>query len=265
MCFHTREEMEEFEKRWQADPNNHKGFVIMRDAETRAFEEAYHCDVTDEQAISNTIRNLRAWHPGGHIVDLDGVNTLRRQLGLSRIREAILPPPTGEAPPSEDPNASVKEEATWSSWNTTGHYSFSNTSGIDFATIERQIIEFRRAADVIVDDLVDDLIVEYTPATKTGRVRSGMSTQDWWERQQRRQKKDIEAWYERYAMAAKTVMLTPMPPILLNEIRVDEWSPLVIPFKKEKRIFAKTDNWIERFMREHKYREDEEVKRALAA
>ena len=131
---------------WKGNP---VGFVIMRDERTRAFQEAYYCDARDAQAIANTIRNLRAWHPGGHVVDLTEINKKRKAMGfLYEVREGvprgwlvytilqenqiptvpegkyatrnvhgalkgwlhILPAPTGVAPPSEDPNAHAEEE-----------------------------------------------------------------------------------------------------------------------------------------------------------
>lgn len=253
MCFHSREEMEYYAKRWRNDPANHKGFVIMRDSETSAFEEAYHCDVTDKQAVSNTIRNLRAWHPGGHAVDLSAVNSLRQQLGLKAVLEAGLPAPTGEAPESEDENVSMKAAPTtmtYSNYSTT--YSVQLVRS-DFAQIEQRIVGVRAHVDMIIMDE----IIEYIEPTKTGRIRSGMSTENWWKREQRRQENDMKAWFERRAKALETIMAyTPLPPIIIDDGLL--WKP------KEKRIFAKSDNWIERFMREHKYREDE-LKAALAA
>lgn len=248
MCFHTAYEMEEYMKRWRADPNNHKGFVIMRDAVTNAFEEAYHCDATDRQEIANTIRNLRAWHPGDHVVDLSSVNALRAQLGMTNLSEKKLPAPTGEAPASEDENASVKVEQPLVSYTDVMVYSYSRQmrySDLRASTeYIKQALFGRRAAYHIITDEVSDFIVEYN-GTRTGRVSSA---EDWRKREQHRYEQNMKRWFDRHLTAATNVLLEP--------IMIDGpiWTPeLAVP----KRIFAKTDNWLDKFMREHKYREDE--------
>lgn len=139
MCFHSEKQMKEF---MESNNITSIGFVIMRDKKTNEFQEAYFCDVTNTQDIANTIRNLRAWHPGDHVVDLTEVNKKRRTLELYRVSEInelndeqmivseerstftlepgiyffargwnlVLPEPTGTAPKSEDDSTHVENE-----------------------------------------------------------------------------------------------------------------------------------------------------------
>lgn len=140
MCFHSKEEMEAYERRMArryAKLQNPIGFVIMRDSQGK-FQESYFTNVLEPQTIANTIRNLRAWHPGEQVVDLDQVNKKREALGESLVVEGypawadnrleagdgnvyvqerthlpwfmVLPAPTGEAPPAETPDDSTEEE-----------------------------------------------------------------------------------------------------------------------------------------------------------
>lgn len=101
MCYHSVKEMNE--ARRQARLRDAKlDVIIMRSPKTGKFEEAYLCDVLNPQSISNTIRNLHAWHPGDKIVDLTQVNARRAEYGLDMVDEKSLPKPTGSAPRSED-------------------------------------------------------------------------------------------------------------------------------------------------------------------
>lgn len=140
MCIHTEEDMNRLREELEVERKGKSpvGFVIMRDT-AGAFQEAYYCDVLDPQAVANTIRNLRAWHPGDHIVDLSEVNAkLYDQHYAFKYMEKgeavhyytgkhpqymqghywvdengfpnlLLPPPTGEAPASEDVNVHATE------------------------------------------------------------------------------------------------------------------------------------------------------------
>lgn len=110
MCFHSWKEAEEYERKVAArrgGKSNPLACVIMRNAQTHEFEEAYFCDVRSLQTISNTIRNLHAWHPGAKSIDLSEVNKRRKAFRLMDLSPTYLPPPTGEAPPSEPPDVSV--------------------------------------------------------------------------------------------------------------------------------------------------------------
>ena len=101
MCFHSKEEADAYFRKYRMRVVN-KSVVIMRHPTTGEFEEAYLCDASDPQDIANTIRNLRAWHPGDKIVDLTQCNADRQTRGLDWLEEKDLPLPTGVAPPSED-------------------------------------------------------------------------------------------------------------------------------------------------------------------
>src|SRR6267154_4072311 len=115
MCYHSQREMKEY-LHYAARHDKNKSVIIMREPGTLRFQEAYHCDAYNPQDIANTIRNLRAWHPEEHVVDLTQVNAKREELNKdSRYRdyfkrneqkliltEADLPKATGRAPKSED-------------------------------------------------------------------------------------------------------------------------------------------------------------------
>lgn len=100
MCFHSVEEVDRYLQRTEYSQEN-RGIIKMRDFKGN-FQEAYHCDALDPQDIANVVRNLRAWHPGDHLVDLYHVNMVRSQHGRSLLSEDMLPAPKGKAPASED-------------------------------------------------------------------------------------------------------------------------------------------------------------------
>lgn len=115
MCMHSEEEVRRYLHRSRKNPD--RSVVIMREPGTLKFQEAYHCLAHDVQDIANTIRNLRAWHPEEHVVDLTQLNAKRQWLNDTKqsyrryfaegrypiaLTEADLPRAQGRAPKSED-------------------------------------------------------------------------------------------------------------------------------------------------------------------
>lgn len=111
MCFHSKREVKEALAKASLRGRKDVSVVIMRSPTNGRFQEAYYCSVTDPQQIANTIRNLRAWHPGERLIDLTQLNDVRvRQFHLHPIEERDLPPPTGKAPKSEEVMTAYDED-----------------------------------------------------------------------------------------------------------------------------------------------------------
>lgn len=225
MCYHSIKEMRAAMGRLRKRATH--AFIIMRNPETSEFEEAYHCDATDIQEIANTIRNLRAWHPGDHVVDLTQVNEVRGKFKLESLVEQMLPAPTGVAPPSEDPNVSVDDEerieaTQFENFNSRVTVYFDDVSEITPTVYQEiAIISYEyRWTDA------DYAAMEMKLRTSTDRYLDALV----------RNALQDDAW-KRYA---------PFSDSMIQELKL--WTP-----PEPKRRFAKSDNWLERFMQEHKF------------
>lgn len=107
MCYHSQAELDEalrsedaYARRQGIKPT--VAGIVMKDPVTKEFKESYIADASNLQSISNTIRNLKAWHPEPKICNIEQINAKRKELGLARADFDMLPTPTGTVPPSED-------------------------------------------------------------------------------------------------------------------------------------------------------------------
>jgi hypothetical protein len=99
MCIHSASVAEIYEANLRATRGSkHKTVLSMR-RKDGTFAEAWVVDVRDEQRIANTIRDMRRWHRGTRVADMERVNARRAALGLSALTEDGLPVPVGEAHP----------------------------------------------------------------------------------------------------------------------------------------------------------------------
>lgn len=99
MCFHTENEMITALSRHHPDS---VAAVILRTSKGD-FYAAWWCDPTDAYSITNTVRNLKVWHPlAGAWADLSRVNEARYRQGLAPLVEQNLPKPNRPPLPSID-------------------------------------------------------------------------------------------------------------------------------------------------------------------
>lgn len=115
MCYHSQEELDAALRREDAYARRQGikptvAAIIMKDPTTKEFKESYITDASNLQAISNTIRNLKAWHPEPKICNIEQINARRKELGLMRADFHGLPTPNGSVPPSEDHGPGDEED-----------------------------------------------------------------------------------------------------------------------------------------------------------
>jgi hypothetical protein len=104
MCLHGKVQIESAVRRFEGD----RMYAVLWIADKHGVPQyGWDCiPFKNTQEVSNTIRNLREWHPDafddGGQVDLSDINRKRMLAGLSLLDADGLPAPTGTAPPSSD-------------------------------------------------------------------------------------------------------------------------------------------------------------------
>lgn len=108
MCLHSRRDVIEALK--DSDHKIGSRFAVVWVENTEGDVRGVPCiDATDEQQVSNMIRNVRYWHPesGEWTVHLEHLNMQRWFRGLPMLTAEGLPAPKGVAPLSPDAAVAV--------------------------------------------------------------------------------------------------------------------------------------------------------------
>lgn len=101
MCIHSEKYRNLYDRR-QEEETRTKRTVSLRNSAGRLIA-AWPVKFANTQMVANTIRDIKAWHPGHENVwvDLSEVNMARSKAGLETLDNEGLPFPVGEALPQD--------------------------------------------------------------------------------------------------------------------------------------------------------------------
>lgn len=207
MCFHTMVLMDYYKRHYDEQKGTTRAMLWTENPRTPEVV-GLDVDASDNQAVANLIRNLRAWHPesAGWSVNLSHVNERRAELDLFELDLVDLPAATGEAPMSEDDE---EDEHVWQ--RGLGPWPISNMAG------PRVIFTlFTGEASQVLNTLVEAYgFGEQTAAIVNDRVHNEMLLRWLNEAHVLDLEYNARAWHDQY-------LQDPMPPVPREPVKLSQ-------------------------------------------